>query len=104
VRLPKTLTIFGAEVLIIKVKDLTDEQENKVDGLFLIECNIIKIEADLSDEDTIHTLLHELFHAMIVRNSINQTTLSHDVEEILADTNATMITELFNLRFKRKKS
>ena len=103
-RLPKILNIFGAEVQIIRVKELHDEKDEKVDGLFLPEHNIIKIESELNNDDTIHTLLHELFHAMIVRNSINQTTLSHDVEEILADTNATMITELFNLKFKRKKN
>jgi len=100
-KFPSSIDVFGATIEIIERKYLTFG-EDKVDGLFIPDQKVILIEKTLSKEDKIQTLIHELGHAVIWRVSINQSGLSPELEEVIVDTYATMLTEVFNLRFNKK--
>lgn len=99
-KFPDSLQVFGAEIKIIERADLMFGEE-KVDGLFIPDTKIIMIEKSLPKEEKIQTLIHELGHAVIWRVSINQSGLSPELEEVIVDTYATMMTEVFNLRFRK---
>ena len=84
--LPKTLNIFGVK---FKIKLAT------LDG-YLGMCdrrtNIIWIEKNQTDKEKLHTLIHEVGHAVYGRVGLTQA-VSPEVEEILVESFATALIE-----------
>ena len=99
--LPKSINIFGLDYKVKIVKELKDDDGNMVDGLFCSKDAIISIDKD--NKNKMHTLIHEMGHAMFHRVSIGQTDINDQVEEIINNNWATLMTEVFDLKFKRKK-
>ena len=97
---PNEICVFGAKIKIIEHKNLYYEG-TKVDGIFQSDKRVIFLEKTLPRHEKIHTLIHELGHAVLWRVSIVQCGLAPEVEEMIADTFATLMVETFNLRFKR---
>ena len=95
---PKTINIFGEDVKIIKKKNITNELGEHCDAFYNPKDKEIFI-----DDLTFHTLIHEMFHAMTDVTGVDQTDLTQNIKEILAQNTATFITKNFDLRFKRKK-
>ena len=89
----KTLMVFGKK---IRVKETTLDEATM--GLYKHSQSEIQIKKD--SEDMMHTLIHELGHAICCRGSLQQA-ISPELEEILVDQFATVITENFNLEFKK---
>ena len=85
--LPTHVNIFG-RTFKIQVTNLDGEEV----GFCNRDTNTILIEASQSDEDKIHTLIHEICHAVFGRISLNQA-VSQDVEEIIVDSIATALVE-----------
>ena len=101
--IPKKVNVFGLEIDVEEVFPCLDSDGNRVDGTYEPDANIICIDKSLSKEKKQHTLIHEMGHAMFFRCSISQTEVDPQVEEIIVNNNATLMTEIFNLRFKRNK-
>jgi len=100
-KFPSSVQVFGAEIQIVERAGLYYEGV-KVDGLFMSDKKLIMVEKALSKEEKTQTLIHELGHAVIWRCSITQSGLVPEVEEMIVDTYATMMTEIFNLRFRKQ--
>lgn len=91
--LPKSINVFGRKIKIdTKPNPLIP---SNIHGYYESETGTIHISSG-----GMETLLHEIFHAVIDRVSVNQT-LSQEVEEIIVDTFAKQINETFDLKFKK---
>ena len=100
-RLPKTIQVFGRDYKIALTKHLKDEDGNRVDGLFCAKTSVISI--DTEDKNQVHTLIHELGHAVFERTSLNQTDISSNLQEIVVNSIATVLTENFNISLRKDK-
>lgn len=92
----KTLTVFGKKV---KVKTQAGLTQKGVCGLFLAEEGQIVLCSSLKGEERLQTLLHEFFHAVIARVSVNQA-INNEIEEVIVDTLATALIENFTVDIK----
>jgi hypothetical protein len=92
------LNIFGHMYRVFKCKELPIANTR---GLCSIDEKVILIHEDYVGSEYMQILLHEIFHATFARASINQAEISHDLEEIICDTLATVITDNFHLRPKK---
>lgn len=91
--------IFGKKTPVKVIKNLI--KDHGVHGLFSKEKNNILIAEDQSKEDATQTLIHEITHSVFSRAGVNQS-ISHEIEEVIAEQIATVITENFTLSLKKK--
>lgn len=96
-RPPKKINIFGENIEIRIKKNIKDVDGEDLDAHYCPNERSIEI-SDL----TYHTIIHEMFHAMTDITGIDQTDLSQNIKEILAQNTATMMVKVFKIGFKRK--
>lgn len=97
-KIPKELPILGKVVTINIVDDPTSEDCGEFDGDDQLTLNMAKN----SDPELIHTIVHEIGHAIFVRAGFRQG-IPVALEEAIVQSYANVITELFVLKFKNKK-
>lgn len=95
--MPK-LKIFGKNVPI-KFKEGVRETMGAY-GYFDPSKYVIVVDASLTGDILLETMLHEIFHSVEYRCSINQS-VSSEVIEIINDVYAKAIVENFDITFKR---
>jgi hypothetical protein len=88
------LNIFGKKYRVVKDKTMPDGQV----GLCNNEDALILIDAELVDSEYMRIVLHEMIHAIISRVGIDQSEMSHDVEEIICGAVSTSLVENFQLK------
>jgi len=95
----KAIDVLGKQLHIDVVDSLTDEQGDKLHGLYDPDLGLIKIrrEDDRNFQVIIHEVLHATFHRLGLRH-----TLDEQLEEVLCDTIATVIDENFKLERRRE--
>ena len=93
------LKIFGQMIRVLKEHDLTETQGAR--GLCFQDKKLIFIDSDLTGDEYLQTLLHEVVHAVIQRTGIHESGLTDEVEEIICDNVATAIVENFKIKIKR---
>lgn len=93
-RLPKYFVIYGQ-----KVKVEYAELENTVGGLSY-SSGLIQINKHLPKEHVPQVLLHEFFHSVISRTSLDQR-LSLDVEEMIVELLSKAVVENFDVRIRK---
>jgi Zn-dependent peptidase ImmA (M78 family) len=98
----KEVNVFGMKIKIKEMKNLAVDGK-RVAGCFEYGSNTIFLEKTLPSKEKRQTLVHELCHALFYRNSLYQTKISSDMEEIISDSVATMMTEVFDLRLRKKQ-
>lgn len=91
------LKIFGKDC---KVKLVKGMKEQGYLGLFYPDKFEIHIDATLKGEEYYSVLVHECFHGLFHRVGFNQTRIPIDVQELLAESVATMFTENFKITKK----
>lgn len=89
----KSVDIFGKNCPIKVVSNM----DNAYLGLFYYEEFRIEINKNCPKEKYDEILLHELFHAVFNRSSLNQCNITSDAQEIIVDQFAKFITENFKL-------
>jgi Zn-dependent peptidase ImmA (M78 family) len=96
--IPKSINVLGLRVKIKQVKNLKLDG-HLVHGYFDPQNAVICIEKEISDEHKWRTLFHELSHVLTFRNGLTFTGFPSSMDEILAETNSSMIYELMNQLF-----
>lgn len=88
--LPKSIPIYGKRFAVREVKN------SNFLGMMDYDSSTIYINFSLhkKPKHVIHTFWHEIFHAFHYRLGLHQC-LSSDVLEILAESQATLIVEMF---------
>lgn len=97
-KIPKEIPIMGKYHTINVIDDPSNEDCGEFDGDETITVNLAKN----NEAELIHSLIHEIGHAMFVRSGLRQG-LPVAIEEVVVQNMATVITELFDLKFKKKK-
>ena len=87
------LKVLGKKVKV-KFRDMTEEN---VCGHYVYAENLIEINNKMNLETQQITLIHELIHATFFRAGILNAKVSHDIEEVICDQVAKVITENFKL-------
>lgn len=80
--------VFGVRVPVIKA-DLSDEN---LAGKYDPKTKTIFVEARQNTESFVHSVLHELGHAMLHRTGMNQS-LPGEIEELIVENFATLLIE-----------
>lgn len=96
-KLPKFWKVFG-----LKVKTKIASFESNIAGQYEPGKHTMTLnEAHETDQELLHTILHELGHAMFYRVSINQA-VSYETHEYIVNNYATMLLENFEIKPKLK--
>lgn len=95
-KLPKFFMVFGQ-----KIKIRVGSLDPRVAAQFEPSSNLITLnDLNVSEAEVLHSLLHEIGHAMFYRVSINQA-VSFEVHEFIVNNYATMLLENFDLKVKK---
>lgn len=97
-KIPKEIPILGKYHTMKVIDDPSSDNCGEFDGKETIMLNMAKN----NDSELIHSLIHEIGHAMFVRSGLRQG-LAMEIEEVVVENFATVITELFDIKFKNKK-
>jgi hypothetical protein len=92
--------VFGLEIPIKFIPHVYDRQGNLAAGMFTRdedgqEVIFISTEDNTSHKAIVETIFHECAHAVIYRLGLHNTTLSHDVEEVIVDGIGVFLAENF---------
>ena len=97
-KIPKEIPIMGKYHTMNIIDDANNDDCGEFDGDEIITINMAKN----NEAELIHSLIHEIGHAMFVRSGLRQG-IPIPMEEVIVQNFATVITELFDLKFKKKK-
>ena len=89
-----TINVYG-ESISVSIEEI-DEGD---DGEYCPINKAIRLSNRLNDEDLDHTLLHELFHAVMDRLGFSEI-LKDDVEELIVDNLSQFIIEKYQIKLK----
>ena len=92
----KKINILGESVKV-KYRDMT---EDKVCGWYIYDKKLIEINNKIPKDIQNVTLVHEIIHAVFDRAGILNAKVSHDIQEVICDQVAKVLTENFNLKEK----
>jgi hypothetical protein len=88
------ITVFGMKTKVVLTPTVEHGGE-RVAGLFNPMTSTISVATEgMSDTQIIHTFFHELFHSVFYRVGIYNAQVSRDIEEIIVDNMATVVTEM----------
>jgi Zn-dependent peptidase ImmA (M78 family) len=97
-KLPKFFNVFG-----LKPKLKIVEMNPNFAGQYDTIKNVITLNSlHESDQELLHSLMHELGHCMFYRVSINQA-VSYETHEFIVNNYATMLLENFDIKPKASK-
>lgn len=95
-----TLDIYGQEYDVVYVNNLQHPLGNgEVCGVCDDEASLISINNGMSDQMTACTVFHEMFHAYARRMGMENSGMSYELEEILADQFGKLLAENFSFDF-----
>jgi Zn-dependent peptidase ImmA (M78 family) len=103
-RIPSSVNILGRDCqVIIRNFDSDDDFEKNCQAYFCQTTNTIHINSKLKGKNLQITFLHEISHAFLYRAGLTVTSLSQDVEEVIAEQLANFIHETFDIKLKKSK-
>jgi len=97
--------VFGQTVRVFETSDKVEKHgfdPEHVNGVFDPEHNIIVLKSNLKHREKFRIFLHEVGHALLSRLGMHNTTLGHNLEELIVDSYATLLVEAFEIELKHK--
>ena len=94
----RKINVLGKEITLVE-KDLSEI--GAYHGLYVDKESKILINKTDTPEQKLETLIHEIGHALARRGAVNQA-ISSELEEIICDQFAIVLTEIFDFTFKKK--
>ena len=95
-----TLDIYGKEFSVAYSSQVFDPTTgDECCGVCIAHEGVILINESMGEELTICTIFHELFHAYARRMGMENSGMSHELEEIIADQFGKLIAENFEFTF-----
>jgi len=95
-----TFDVYGQQYSVEFVSKVLDPDGNiEVCGLCDMESSKIYVNNKMNKQLTACTILHELFHAYSRRAGLENSELSSELEELIADQFAKVLTENFDFKF-----
>ena len=85
------IKVLGRDIQVVKKKRLLVDES--CHGLYDSAAGQILIDPDQSPRDYVHTLIHEMIHAVADRVGVHTTSVNPDMVEILCENIATVIVE-----------
>lgn len=100
-KIPSSITICG-QVWSIKLKDHLYDDGVEIRGLCEFDERTIHIgvKAHKTAKSLQATFLHELFHAVLFENCLDQTDLDRNLHEIIVESLSRFLQDKFILRLK----
>lgn len=86
-----TLNVLGQRVRIVSRKNL--RRDENADGMYSIDKSLIELDSELSKDEKLRALIHELVHVVWLRIGLQSTKVSEDIEEILCEAIANSVSE-----------
>ena len=96
-KIPKFFNVFGE-----KIKLRSGDLGPQFDGMYYVNEKMIIISKSVAPENFNRVLLHEFFHSVIDRCSLNQV-ISYPSEEVLVDMFTKCLLENFDIKPKLNK-
>jgi Zn-dependent peptidase ImmA (M78 family) len=93
----KKVNVLGRVVPIYRL----DLGESPFHAYYDLDNKTITMDSSLKGELFMHVLLHEIGHAIFCRGGLQQTQISHDLQELIVEQFATVIAENFTLKPKK---
>lgn len=95
-KIKKSYNVFGQPIKMnLKKGPLTDEYGRQLAGFFDPQKNTILVDNSLPEDQLIKTIIHELGHALLFRLGLPQTSLPHDLHELIVEGYSNFIYEEF---------
>jgi len=94
--LPYSVSILGMKYKVTNKIPKEHAQYNGSDGLFIGDKHLIYINDAMSEEMQWRAFYHEFIHAIQYRSGISFTGISSEILEIMAETGASAIYELYH--------
>lgn len=90
------ITVYGLKIKVTFCPYVHWEGQ-QLAGLFIPGKKVIFVATEgRTKAEITQTFLHELFHAAVYRLGLNNAQFSHDIEEIIVDNFANVLTEVFD--------
>lgn len=94
--------MLGVGYKIQITKDLKGDDGGRIHGWCDVHTKVISIDSLDTGDVFVSTLIHEINHAVLHESGVGQTSLHSDVEEIIVEQIAKVITQAFCLQPKGK--
>jgi len=94
----KTLDVLGTKITIKKIEGLTAVSGH--DGEYHPDENLIIMDNKLKGNKALHTLIHELGHAIFGCGGLYTAHISPDAEEIICEQFANVLIKNFKITFR----
>lgn len=95
----RKISVLG-KIITIEEKDLSEF--GAYHGLYVDKDSKILLNKNDTPEQKLETLIHEIGHAISRRGSLNQA-ITSELEEIICDQWAVVLSEIFDMSLKKKK-
>lgn len=100
----KSIVIHGQKIGIkVTKKAIVDQDQRPLAGYYDDEKKQIVISGTLLPVDQFKTLVHEIGHALLYRLGIVQTSMSHDLHELIVEGYSNLIYDHFEFKKKGRK-
>jgi hypothetical protein len=102
-KIPSSLNIKGADWKIVLKERLFDEGD-EIRGLcdFEEKTIYISVQGHKTTKSMHATFLHELFHAVLFENALDQTDLDRNLHEIIVESLSRFMLDTFSLSLKKR--
>ncbi len=94
----RTFSVFGMEVTCYRIEGLLRDQN--MFGFYDCEKKLIGVDSGLRGAELEQTLIHELFHAALIRLHIEQQ-MPGEFAEVLIDNLARAVVDNYSLKMRK---